>query len=89
MAVAQVRDALLDGESVQRLQAMRRWVEQPDAPFPPRPLAKDVPLPLGGEVRAARHAPPWAPTRCPLCLAPTRCSLPPRAMLTRLARCAG
>lgn len=27
---------------------MRAWVEQPDAPFPPRPLAVDVPKPLAG-----------------------------------------
>jgi len=46
----QVRDALLDPETVERLQAVRRWVEQPGAPFPPAPLDKDVPRPSYGTV---------------------------------------
>jgi len=35
---------------VNRLQAVRKWVEQPGAPFPPPPLAKDIPTPAYGTV---------------------------------------
>jgi cell division protease FtsH len=41
-------DALLDPETVERLAALRKYVEQPDGAFPPPPLAKDVPLPIYG-----------------------------------------
>jgi len=43
-----IQEALLDPETVNRLQAVRRWVEQPGAPFPPPPPAKDIPTPSYG-----------------------------------------
>lgn len=46
----QVRDALLDPQTVERLQAVRKYVENADAPFPPRPAAANVPQPLYGAV---------------------------------------
>lgn len=53
----QVRDSLLHPQTVERLQGVRRWVEQPDGEFPPSPLDKDVPLPLYGVVRDHKHNP--------------------------------
>ena len=41
----QVRDALLHPETLERLQAVRRWVESPNGTFPPRPSLPELPLP--------------------------------------------
>jgi len=45
-----VRDALLDPETVQRLSAVRRYVEDMKAEFPPAPLEAEISGPLYGEV---------------------------------------
>lgn len=46
-----VREALLHPETVERLTAVRKWVERPDGAFPPAPLDKDVPTPVYGAPR--------------------------------------
>jgi hypothetical protein len=53
----QVVEALLDPATVQRIKAVRQFVEQPDGSFPPPPLASELPQPLYGEF----SQPPGAP----------------------------
>ena len=46
----QVRDALLDPLTVERLKAVRQFVEKDDGEFPPEPLASDISGPIYGQV---------------------------------------
>jgi len=46
-----VVESLLQPATVERLQAIRRYVEQPDGEFPPAPTAMDLPIPLYGYTR--------------------------------------
>lgn len=39
-------EALLDPSTVERLEAVRRFVEDPQGAFPPAPLGKEVPQPV-------------------------------------------
>ena len=49
-----MRDALLDPKTVDRLKAVRRYVESMDAEFPPEPLESDISGPIYGRVRSQR-----------------------------------
>lgn len=49
-AAERVRDALMDPATVERLKAVRAYVERDDAAFPPQPLESEVSGPLYGEV---------------------------------------
>lgn len=50
-AVHQVVESLLQPATLERLKAIRRYVEQQDGEFPPAPTAVDVPVPLYGYTR--------------------------------------
>lgn len=45
---AQVVESLLHPSTRERLQAIRRYVEQPDGEFPPAPTTAHLPVPLYG-----------------------------------------
>lgn len=45
-------ESLLQPATLERLKAIRRYVEQQDGEFPPAPTAADVPVPLYGYTRA-------------------------------------
>ena len=67
----QVRDALLDPLTVERLKAVRQFVEKDDGEFPTEPLASDISGPIYGQVRGirvCREAPPLSPPRRKKCL---------------------
>lgn len=44
----QVVDSLLHPATLERLQAIRRYVEQEDGVFPPAPTTADLPVPIYG-----------------------------------------
>lgn len=44
----QVVESLLHPSTLERLQAIRRYVEQPDGEFPPAPTTAHLPVPLYG-----------------------------------------
>lgn len=46
--VSQVVESLLDPATVDRLKAVRRYVEDPAGDFPPQPSMSDLPVPLYG-----------------------------------------
>ena len=46
-----MRDALLDPLTVERLKAVRKYVDSMDAEFPPEPLESDISGPIYGRVR--------------------------------------
>ena len=54
-AAERVRDALLDPLTVERLKAVRRYVDSVDAEFPPEPLESEVSGPIYGRVRYSHH----------------------------------
>lgn len=43
-------DALIDPDTLDRIKAVREYVEKPDGAFPPPPLAQNVPGPIYGAV---------------------------------------
>ena len=45
---SQVVESLLDPATVDRLKSVRRYVEDPNADFPPQPTMSDLPVPLYG-----------------------------------------
>lgn len=46
-----VRDSLLHPETVERIKAIRRYVEDVNSPFPPAPLDSEVPRPIYGQIQ--------------------------------------
>ncbi|KAL6751221.1 FtsH-like AAA+ protein [Haematococcus lacustris] len=54
-----VADALLDPDATARLAAVARYLQEDDAPFPPRPLGKEVPRPNPRMVQDSLEA--WKP----------------------------
>jgi hypothetical protein len=47
-SLTQVVESLLQPATLDRLQAIRRYVEQPDGDFPPPPTAAELPVPIYG-----------------------------------------